>query len=1290
MKLLKSLGMASTLMVFMDVVGRGRRERRGDRGMFKSRVFGFAAIVGLLLTLAPMRTPAALAQTGGLPSNAPMVLEASKACETLLDRSRELALSDFDVSDTAAGGGLSDVTVNATINNLDIGDFERATAIPHFSGTGIDVEETPAVQPLVFGEIAPHGTAAPNSPMTLRLPTDQVDDLEIALGNGDLSFVVHALERVVLKPDVYIIPWTVEEDIRAIGSPLGLPVWLREDDLPLGLGNLDENGPQRVFVIVDDYRPEYIDQSLWFTEYVDAYWAINRWAVQFEPVDPALDLRDFIVSGTMCTTEVTENRARERAVRINAFDVGPVSVSGQVAGQLIKIHSNVTVRADGTALDLAIETDATVTLQVSAQTTLHVDASAPIPIPITCFPIAAIPTGIGNLQAALTFRHEISVEGDVVAGMVAGLQKRLRGGLRLGYDSRLPEGQRFYSGTFNDPSPIGFTPPRLTDETGVDMRAKVTSEIGLNFGEPCPPLLSVGVHMKTSIYGDLEVFPLQDPWWRLSHGVLIEGGFDVDILGFGLVDLNAPLVDIPGEEIREGSRTAAAAAARMEGVFPEDPVGTESSGDDQRWAVAIDDLGSSYGYSDSAVASLVDNSAIVSGNQLLARFAPNGQLTWARALKFPYLYQAESLLSADEQTFVMAASNNNNGALMAWIDPATGDSLATNEYKVTGTDTNYGCSLEDATSFDDGGEPGYLFVGRAYLPGESQFHYDVCAVRLDADGDVLWAKNYYDPGDDQYTDDLTQYVHGVARTPDGGFALVGTNVWGPDDTGDDVDYSLYNNNSWFLKLEDDGDVAWSKVIATSDYRSEEMYDVAFSESGDWYVVGAGGGTVLDNGGLFLAVIAADGSTADSHLIYQDEAWEQDDDGGDFEPWVDTQGGSTPYDAGLGIVAAPDGFVLTGRAGLSSGVTDGAAMWALKVGTDADIEWFRTWDGDGDDSLNEVTAVGVDGFYTSGYSDSTIPVGSGGTHSLTLLKLGFEGSVEFLPGTGLTARYIEPLDAGFPVSAYNGNHFVGDDFADAPITAADAIVSVTAVTGFVGAAESVCVQLLTEAGAPSLNDGCSDDDDGDAYPAATDNCDDVFNPDQADSDHDGVGDACDGVDDNDDDGDGISNAVDACPNVAEDLDGYLDSDGCPEPGPYVDPCSMTPTITGTNAGERIDGTPGPDVIFALGGNDRIFGHGGGDFICAGPGNDTVTTSAGNDTINLGAGNDRASAGRGLDAIHGLLGNDTIYGGRGVDFIYGDQNDDTLYGQGGRDFIRGGAGNDTCNGGPGRDNVAECSP
>ena len=70
--------------------------------------------------------------------------------------------------------------------------------------------------------------------------------------------------------------------------------------------------------------------------------------------------------------------------------------------------------------------------------------------------------------------------------------------------------------------------------------------------------------------------------------------------------------------------------------------------------------------------------------------------------------------------------------------------------------------------------------------------------------------------------------------------------------------------------------------------------------------------------------------------------------------------------------------------------------------------------------------------------------------------------------------------------------------------------------------------------------CSDPDiDGDGIPNASDNCPSVYNPDQKDSDHNGVGDACQPVDS---DGDGVLDAADNCPFVYNPTQADADHNG----------------------------------------------------------------------------------------------------------------------------------------------------
>jgi hypothetical protein len=108
----------------------------------------------------------------------------------------------------------------------------------------------------------------------------------------------------------------------------------------------------------------------------------------------------------------------------------------------------------------------------------------------------------------------------------------------------------------------------------------------------------------------------------------------------------------------------------------------------------------------------------------------------------------------------------------------------------------------------------------------------------------------------------------------------------------------------------------------------------------------------------------------------------------------------------------------------------------------------------------------------------------------------------------------------------------------------------------------------------LTTACLLDSDCDGVPNGSDNCPGVANPDQADADNDGQGDACDACPAdpaNDADGDGVCGNVDNCPGVANANQLDTDGDGI---GDACDTCSAGPgnDADGDGVGDACDNCP----------------------------------------------------------------------------------------------------------------------
>lgn len=217
-------------------------------------------------------------------------------------------------------------------------------------------------------------------------------------------------------------------------------------------------------------------------------------------------------------------------------------------------------------------------------------------------------------------------------------------------------------------------------------------------------------------------------------------------------------------------------------------------------------------------------------------------------------------------------------------------------------------------------------------------------------------------------------------------------------------------------------------------------------------------------------------------------------------------------------------------------------------------------GDQIKNFNAGVTQAVDAVVLSlGFMMDEMPNGLGRTGQLTLLANGDCGRANTAPVARLTASSVSgeaPLSVDF--SGANSSDVDGDSLTYT-LTPGDGSASITQATptfthvysakgqydaslvvvdshGAASGNEAMVQIVVSEGGSSGL------DSDSDGIPNEADNCVYVANPDQADTDGDGAGNACDTVDNSDNDGDGVLNANDNCPNVANPDQADGDSDG----------------------------------------------------------------------------------------------------------------------------------------------------
>jgi hypothetical protein len=233
-----------------------------------------------------------------------------------------------------------------------------------------------------------------------------------------------------------------------------------------------------------------------------------------------------------------------------------------------------------------------------------------------------------------------------------------------------------------------------------------------------------------------------------------------------------------------------------------------------------------------------------------------------------------------------------------------------------------------------------------------------------------WQRNLGGSGSD--------FANSVEQTADGGYIFCGTTFSNNGDVSGDHGQA----DIWVVKLDASGSLLWQRCLGGTDFdlgiAAHQLID------GSYLVVGnssSNNGDVSGNhgeGDIWLAHLDASGA-----LI-----------------WQRCYGGSLA-DAAEDLKVTPDGgYVIVGESYSTEGdLTSNAGAgdyWILKLDTEGEIEWQRSYGGNGGDGASSIALTSDGGYAVNGYTESNNGdvSGSHGSKDYWVLKLNGQGMLQW--------------------------------------------------------------------------------------------------------------------------------------------------------------------------------------------------------------------------------------------------------------------------------------------------------
>jgi len=289
--------------------------------------------------------------------------------------------------------------------------------------------------------------------------------------------------------------------------------------------------------------------------------------------------------------------------------------------------------------------------------------------------------------------------------------------------------------------------------------------------------------------------------------------------------------------------------------------------------------------------------------------------------------------------YIMAGGTHSFGAGLSdiWVLKLGSDGSI--QWEKTYGRSGYDCSSSDRFSIIQTNDGGYIIGGGYYI---------FCVIKLSSIGDIEWQKTYGGSGNEE--------AYSIQQTSDGGYIVSGyTDSFGAG-----------ASDIWILKLSSTGSTEWQKTYGDTGY--DDAYSIQQTTDGGYIVAGKtdpSGPTYADAWILKLTSTGSiewqkkygDSNTEEARSI------QQTDDGGYI-----VAGGTMSYGAGY------------------------YDFWVLKLFSNGDIDWQKTYGGGDIDNCRYIQLASDGGYIVAG---GTFSLGVGNQDFL-VLRLPSNGSLTPLP------------------------------------------------------------------------------------------------------------------------------------------------------------------------------------------------------------------------------------------------------------------------------------------------------